>query len=189
MKAFVKNLVAGTALAFASIAAHAEITPPAVVFDEDGSGGFSATIAKNISSFSGVWDFFVPTASQAAGSVTSTRISAGVKDLVLTSFYITGAAGRIDGNPTMTGATEQWVIDAFNIAAGNYKLFVTGNVVAKNGTYGGGSFGGQLDLAAPVPEPATWGMMIGGLAMVALYVRRRKASNDGASFNGAMLAA
>lgn len=188
MNVFFKNLVAGCALALSAVTAQAADVPE-IEFDADGSGGFSATVAKGISSFSGNWVFTVPTDSQAAGSVISNRISLGVKDLELTSFYVTKGTQTWSGNQLTTGALESWVIDAFNAAAGTYQLFVSGNVIAKGGVYGGGSFGGQIDLAAPVPEPETWGMMIGGLALVGMLARRRKAANEKASFNGAMMAA
>jgi len=39
----------------------------------------------------------------------------------------------------------------------------------------GGSFGGELDVhMAPVPEPETYAMLIGGLGILAMLARRRK---------------
>ncbi len=39
---------------------------------------------------------------------------------------------------------------------------------------GVGSYAGTLDIAAPVPEPATYGMLLGGLALLGVVARRRQ---------------
>ncbi|WP_332853235.1 FxDxF family PEP-CTERM protein [Duganella sp. S19_KUP01_CR8] len=36
------------------------------------------------------------------------------------------------------------------------------------------SYSGTLDVTSPVPEPATYGMLLGGLALMGLAARRRK---------------
>jgi hypothetical protein len=60
----------------------------------------------------------------------------------------------------------------FNIAtAGTYDLIVT----ASNTTNTTASYSGTIDVAA-VPEPAMWGMMIGGFAMGGAALRRRRAT-------------
>ena len=45
-----------------------------------------------------------------------------------------------------------------------------------NGTVTGSvaSYGGEFSVATPVPEPATYGMMIGGMGVLAFLARRRK---------------
>jgi hypothetical protein len=60
-----------------------------------------------------------------------------------------------------------------SLLAGDYTLKITGDA--------DGNFGGLygLNLAVtPVPEPATYGMMMVGVGLLALTARRRKASND-----------
>lgn len=37
-----------------------------------------------------------------------------------------------------------------------------------------GSYGGTLDVTSPVPEPATYGMLLGGIALMGLVARRRQ---------------
>jgi len=53
-------------------------------------------------------------------------------------------------------------------AAGNYKFVITGDAIGTSG----GSYGVSLQTSA-VPEPETYGMMLGGLALVGAIARRK----------------
>jgi hypothetical protein len=75
------------------------------------------------------------------------------------------------GHMMQSGSIDVWTLSTTNLAAGNYYLQVSGNMV---GT-GAASFGGALQMAAPVPEPETYGMMLGGLGVLGFMARRRKA--------------
>lgn len=85
----------------------------------------------------------------------------------------TSASGNLIANGTMmkSGAIDVWTLSTANLAAGNYYLQVSGNMVSTTS----GSFGGALQMAAPVPEPETYGMMLGGLGLLGFLARRRKA--------------
>lgn len=49
------------------------------------------------------------------------------------------------------------------------------SLVISGVSIGSASYAGTLDLvAAPVPEPATYGMMLGGMGLLAFVARRRK---------------
>jgi opacity protein-like surface antigen len=57
---------------------------------------------------------------------------------------------------------------ATTVSAGTYYVHVAGSVIVnKKSTYTG-----TIDIA-PVPEPATWAMMIAGIAVVGTAMRRR----------------
>ena len=82
-----------------------------------------------------------------------------------------------DGNDTLvstgtslqTGAVDVWTVAGDGLTVGDYYLRVEGNVVSSEGA----SFGGAVMLA-PVPEPETYGMMLGGLGILGFLARRRQ---------------
>jgi len=131
---------------------------------EDGNSG--ATFA----------DRFTFTVDEALGVnidaiVGSVSRSAGI-GLDITGLWI------YDGNDTLvstgaalrSGALDVWTVAGDGLAAGDYYLRVDGNVVSSEGA----SFGGAVMLA-PVPEPGTYGMMLGGLGALGFLARRRQA--------------
>ena len=73
------------------------------------------------------------------------------------------------GSMVSTGQMDVWTISSSNLMAGDYYLRVSGNMVSDTAA----SFGGAIMLA-PVPEPETYGMMLGGLGILGFLARRRK---------------
>ena len=71
------------------------------------------------------------------------------------------------GTSLQSGAVDVWRMAGNNLSAGDYYIRVDGNLVSDDGA----SFGGAMMLM-PVPEPETYGMMLGVLGLLA---RRRKA--------------
>jgi len=66
------------------------------------------------------------------------------------------------------GFGGSWGIDTISIAAGTYSLEVIGKVTGNLH----GSYTGTLNVS-PVPEPETYGMMLGGLALLGVVARRK----------------
>lgn len=72
------------------------------------------------------------------------------------------------GDLTLTSAAGiQSLSWAGSLAAGNYEVRVSGLSGLQNGQYVG------TVSALPVPEPETYGMLLGGLALVGFAARRR----------------
>lgn len=76
-----------------------------------------------------------------------------------------------NGTTMSSGAVDVWTITANNLMIGDYYLQVSGNMVGDDAA----SFGGAV-MMVPVPEPETYGMMLGGLGILGFLARRRKAT-------------
>ena len=85
------------------------------------------------------------------------------------SFSITFGASDLSGNPLTIfngGPFPQGGVSVPNIS-GALTLHVTG-------LSSGGSYAGALNVITPVPEPLTYGMLLGGLGVIGFMARRRK---------------
>ena len=84
-----------------------------------------------------------------------------------------GAADKLiaSGTGHAAGPIDVWTLSGNSLAAGNYYLQVSGKMVGTTAA----SFGGaMMMMAAPVPEPETYGMMLAGLGVLGYLARRRK---------------
>ncbi|WP_267877730.1 FxDxF family PEP-CTERM protein [Duganella guangzhouensis] len=98
--------------------------------------------------------------------------------LINTSFMgwsnVTFTAADLNGIALITNATP-WGPMTFNTAT-LLPSSVTGPLtLTVHGVSNGGSYGGDINvLMAPVPEPETYAMLIGGLGILAMLRRRRQ---------------
>jgi hypothetical protein len=81
-----------------------------------------------------------------------------------------GAAGPAGSGDSMLFSlgTGDYITGGGTLGAGNYYFHISGQAV--------GTLGGQFSYSAsavPVPEPETWAMLVAGLGLVGLQLRRR----------------
>ena len=170
------KLFAGVVLAAASLTAHA--TAPVnightttIVLDDDNST-FGNTFAAGNSgrAFLDVFNFTISGNSTLGASLTSTM--SGKHDLNITSFglYLNNVLVA-PGHQISTGKVESWTLDALAPTQGLYSFRVGGRVLGQAGV----SYSGDAYVTA-VPEPETYGMVLGSLAVFGLVARRRKSA-------------
>jgi hypothetical protein len=117
--------------------------------------------------FLDIFNFTIDGTSSIGSSLTS-KLSGG-HDLDITSFGLySGNSLIMAGRQESTGATESWSLDALAPAPGNYSLRVGGTVIGALKV----AFTGDGYVTA-VPEPETWTMLLGGLALVAFLARSK----------------
>ncbi|WP_317201175.1 FxDxF family PEP-CTERM protein [Janthinobacterium sp.] len=150
-------------------------TPSAIVLASNGSVNFGGTFSNGQKSntFANHYTFSTTGISDLDLIVTSKSISAKT-GLNMTGLGLYNAHGLVaSGTMQLTGAEDKWVFSTKHLAAGSYFFQVSGNVVAATG----GSFGANGHIMAlPVPEPETYGMLLGGLALIGFVARRRKSA-------------
>jgi hypothetical protein len=178
-----KSLIAAGVLAcaFASSAAMAQTTPAPMIGNTpqalkliDHSAFFGDTFAANTqgSMFGDNFTFNVANSGWNLDSIISSISRDAATGLDITGLALYGAATNnliSTGTMMRNGAIDVWTLSSNNLAAGNYYIKVSGNLVGNTGA----SFGGAVMLA-PVPEPETYGMMLGGLGVLGFLARRRR---------------
>ena len=181
------SLVAGAAFLVQPVAAQNIARSSAVVTVEDGRGGFNAHLGDTFDAstvdnvFSDIFTFSLATPFDAAAAVTSSYLNTPfTKDLLVTglSLYRYDPATKLILGSAIAGInetgfgphpTDAWALSGFGLASGDYALKVDGRVLGA----GGGAFGGDLTIS-PVPEAQRWGMLLGGLGIVAALAWRRQ---------------
>lgn len=182
MKTFLKAAVAASALLIASQAHATDFH----VGDNNADGSFTLKPGTNIfngpitatltsfvpaGSFTDRFIFTIPQNGVGTGSVTSSNIDlTSAVGLIFDSVYLTNSAGTFFAsfsNPTPEAISA--AIAAIPITSG------VENILTIVGRSSGGSYGGTLTFQ-PVPEPATWAMLLAGFGMVGFAMRRRRAT-------------
>ncbi len=100
----------------------------------------------------------------------ATNINFGSVTITGPSFAVAKGYQFISG-----GASEYRALSAIDVAAGVYTILVSGTTGSTS------SFSGSFAFAA-VPEPATWALMIFGMGMTGVALRRRRNVTTKVSF-------
>jgi len=172
-----KSLIAAIVLATASFGSSAVMaqttignTPQALnLIDNSAFFGDTFIANNNGKSFADRFTFSV-TNSAGLDAIVSSISRMADTGLNITNLTLYGPGDTLVANGTSrsSGAIDIWTVTANNLTAGNYYLQVSGNMVSNEGA----SFGGAI-MMAPVPEPETYGMMLGGLGILGFLARRR----------------
>ncbi len=83
--------------------------------------------------------------------------------------YTSGGTLVQHGMMLSSGQTDHWTLSNNSLAAEGYYLQIKGSVMSNTA----GQYTASATVAA-VPEPETYGMLLGGLAVLGLLARRRK---------------
>jgi len=104
-------------------------------------------------------------------AIDSVTLDTSSRSVDFTSAYLTpdGGVTKYALNLLYSlGSLESWGLDDMILGPGNYTLVLNGK---NNGT---GSLGGTVTIQEPLPEPATWAMMILGFCVVGFALRRKR---------------
>ncbi|MBB3220880.1 FxDxF family PEP-CTERM protein [Pseudoduganella umbonata] len=169
-----KKIAVSLALACTAMGAQADdISLPAGNVEViDGAGAFSRLITGNHSgdTFTDTYAFDLSGISSFTASLYSSAGNAKV-GLDITGFGLYANDGTLvrAGSQLLTGKYDEWSLDLSNVASGTgYYVAVTGSVVSQ----AAGAYSGLVSVSA-VPEPATYGMLLGGMALLGVAARRR----------------
>jgi hypothetical protein len=160
------HVLAGIALAAASLASHADSGGGPLDLST-GSTFFGRTPTGP--TFSDTFTFSIAESSLATGSITSSAI--GPQDVDFTSIMLmSGAITLATFTNLGTDAQEFFALSPTLLAPGNYSLMVVGTQ-----TPGAASYAGNLAvMPAPVPEPQTYALVLAGLTAMVFITRRRR---------------
>jgi hypothetical protein len=170
LKRLATTLALAGAMSVPAFAADQSHPPETLVFDNSAAffgGLFTGNNEGN--TFSDRFNFNL----SSGGSIVADLLSLSGNErngLDITGYSLYGTSGLIQtGTQLSTGATDQWSLTSSVLGAGDYYLLVTGSSMSNSA----GKFYGSVTVS-PVPEPATYGMLIAGLGLIGFMGRRRK---------------
>lgn len=182
--AFAQTTTGGSTSGSTSTSSAVVGNTPQTITLTSGAGFFGDTFGANNmgATFSDKFNFSVAAGTTASPAMSSLdAIISSISRTADTGLAITGlslynAAGTVvaQGKSLQSGTVDVWTISGDNLTAGNYYLQVSGNLVGNTAA----AFGGAISMAAPVPEPETYGMMLAGLGVLGFLARRRKAAKQ-----------
>jgi len=180
----IKSVVTATLIAGAVFAVHGARAVPSMsvtpthdsVLDFSGDGvdadiSQAYKLADTGTSFFDEYTFTIPASYLEGGFKATTQVATSA--LKIYDFDLYTSAGLFVTGVSAGDASNNWAIDLTTLSKGSYVLEVDGLVTGALG----GRYGGTVSLSAdpdPLPEPATLGIMAGGLAMMGAAARRKR---------------
>jgi hypothetical protein len=170
---FTKTMTAAVALAAASFLAVAPASADPLAVD---GGWHEFSFGGQGSAFSPTYEFTLSTSGWL--KVTDAFLSGDQFEVysnsaLLGATSVPGSQGdQINGDYDTAFADARWSSGAWLLGPGSYSI--EGIVLAS--PFGGGGGAMRVDTAGAVPEPSTWAMMIGGLGLAGVALRRRRAT-------------
>lgn len=167
-----KSVVIAAALAVSGVGAWAAGGP----VSPTPSASFSNTVTG---AFTDIWTFDLGAASAVAASVTNIQVSfaslstGGILGFSawLNDKLLVGPSSEVLTNGVTV--TTKVLAGGSILPAGTYQVKVSGTgITGANASYGGVLV--ATPVAAPVPEPETFAMLLAGLGVVGFVARRRK---------------
>lgn len=125
-------------------------------------------------SFLDIWDFTLPVHSVVATSLTNVEVTiSGIGTGGINGFQAFLNGVQLFGPTTTTNMPPISIITQVKagsivLNSGTYQLKVSGTGISGASA----SYGGNI-VAVPVPEAETWAMMLAGLGLVGLQLRRK----------------
>jgi hypothetical protein len=165
------------ALSSAANAAVVVTVPTPAVYTPPTSGGLIGQVAAGASSTDTFTFNIIGSPALFSGQLSNTSLTpGGAGNINFSNIVLDGVSGLFS-LVTMPGAAETWACctpngnGTFFLGLGQHTLSYgvtnTSNVL--------GTYAGNFNFAAaPVPEPATWAMMLLGFAGIGLAIRRRR---------------
>jgi hypothetical protein len=178
MRKLLYSAAAAAALAISSTANAAIVVtvPSPPVYTPPTSGGLIGQVAAGATNNDSFTFNIIGSPALFSGQLSNTGISSGPGNLNFTNIVLDGMAGLFS-LVTVPGSAETWACCTPNgngtvlLGTGSHTLTYT----VTNTSNVLGTYAGNFNFAAaPVPEPATWGMMLLGFAGIGFAMRRSR---------------
>lgn len=171
---FAALVIATASLGSSAVIAQDDITTPPQALNLVGTSAFfgdSFEMDQMDDTFADQFTFSITGLPASFDGIVSSISRTAATGLDITGMTLHNAAngGQLaSGSSLHSGAIDVWTLTTDVLALGDYYVQISGTMVSETS----GSFGGAVMLA-PVPEPATYGMMLAGLGLLGFMARRR----------------